>query len=293
MAKVKDITPKYDLIALKYKVVLPDNTGFGTQIGGLGTRLASTVSESINASGELVSNVVNSKLDTSTNEILGDFTFGGVGAIKMITDADNGLWISPTGILAKKAGATTLAITTGGDVTLVGTITATTGSIGGWTISSNAIYLDGSTDSDSSGMASSDYPFYAGKKYVDRATAPFRVTPDGALTATSATITGTINISNPSDIDGSTITNDSSWTDDTTADTAIANADTAQTAADDAQGDATTALNSLTDIALDSKITPVEKLTLLPIWGAILAEKITIDAQADVYSVSKVSYGTA
>lgn len=41
-------------------------------------------------------------------------------------------------------------------------------------------------------MASLDFPFYAGKKYTDRATAPFRVTPAGELYATSATITGAI-----------------------------------------------------------------------------------------------------
>ena len=174
----------------------------------------------------------------------------------------------------------------GSSLTIVGSISATTGSIGGWTISSNAIYLDGATDANSSGMTSADYPFYAGKKYVDRATAPFRVTPDGALVATSATITGTVNISNPGDIDGSTITNDSGWTDDTAA-------DNAQTAANDAQGDANTALSKLDDIASDSKITSVEKLTLKPIWDSILAEKTSIDTQADTYSVSKVAYGTA
>lgn len=82
---------------------------------------------------------------------------------------------------------------TGASGTFTGTITATTGSIGGWTISSTAIYFNGATDALSSGMASADYPFYAGKKYIDRATAPFRVTPDGVLVATGATITdGTI-----------------------------------------------------------------------------------------------------
>lgn len=69
-------------------------------------------------------------------------------------------------------------------------LSATTGTIGWWTIWSTAIYLDGSTDALSSWMASWDYPFYAWKKYADRAQAPFRVTPAGAVTMTSATITG-------------------------------------------------------------------------------------------------------
>ncbi|GAI78153.1 unnamed protein product, partial [marine sediment metagenome] len=70
-------------------------------------------------------------------------------------------------------------------------------------------------------------------------------------------------------------------------------ADGAQTAAENAQGDATTALGELDDIAADDKITPVEKLTLLPLWNGILAEKADIDAEADTFGVSKVAYGTA
>ncbi|MDD2778527.1 MAG: hypothetical protein PHI16_06535, partial [Methanocellales archaeon] len=102
----------------------------------------------------------------------------------------NGLWLSPTGILAKKAGVNTFTVTDEGDVALIGTITASAGSIGGWSISATALYYDGSTDALSAGMASADYPFYAGKKYADRATAPFRVTPAGAVVASDITITG-------------------------------------------------------------------------------------------------------
>jgi hypothetical protein len=64
--------------------------------------------------------------------------------------------------------------------------------IGSWAISSTALYLNGATDADSSGMSSSDYPFYAGKKFADRASAPFRVTKAGVLYATGATISGSI-----------------------------------------------------------------------------------------------------
>jgi len=64
--------------------------------------------------------------------------------------------------------------------------------IAGWSI--NAAYLakDTGIDSTSSGMSPTDFPFYAGSTYANRATAPFRVEPSGALTATSATISGTI-----------------------------------------------------------------------------------------------------
>jgi phage minor structural protein len=81
-----------------------------------------------------------------------------------------------------------------GNLFLDGSITATTGVIGGWTISSTAIYKDSGVDVTSSGMASADYPFYAGKQYASRSSAPFRVTDAGVLVATSATISGSITI---------------------------------------------------------------------------------------------------
>jgi len=77
-------------------------------------------------------------------------------------------------------------------------------------------------------------------------------------------------------------------------------ADTAQGAAEAAQADATTAISDaataqgeLDDIAADTKITPVEKLTAKPIWDAVVTEKSDIDTQSDTYSVSKVAYGAA
>lgn len=91
---------------------------------------------------------------------------------------------------------------------------------------------------------------------------------------------------NQADIDGSNINNDSGWTDDTAA-------DAARTVADNAQSDAIANDALLDDIAADDKITPVEKLTLKPLWDAVVAEKSDIDTQADTYSVSKTNYGTA
>jgi hypothetical protein len=74
------------------------------------------------------------------------------------------------------------------DVTVRGTIVAAAGSIGGWTIDTGHLYAgSGGTRA---GLAPATYPFYAGSE--TQASAPFRVTPAGALTATSATITGAI-----------------------------------------------------------------------------------------------------
>jgi hypothetical protein len=88
--------------------------------------------------------VVKANLDTSSKEILADFTFGASGAIKMITDANNGLWISPTGILAKKSGDTTLTIGNDGDATFAGTLAATGGTFGaitGGSININDVFV--------------------------------------------------------------------------------------------------------------------------------------------------------
>ena len=89
----------------------------------VGGRLATTIGSAINSSGNFINDLINSNLSTASKQILGDFTFGSSGAIKMITDANNGLWLSPTGILGKKAGVTTFAIGIDGSPTFRGEIT--------------------------------------------------------------------------------------------------------------------------------------------------------------------------
>ena len=82
----------------------------GSSIIGDNNVLARTIGSSINQSGQFIKDVVNTNLSTATKQILGDFTFGSYGAIKMITDDNNGVWLSPTGILGKKAGEPTFTI---------------------------------------------------------------------------------------------------------------------------------------------------------------------------------------
>jgi len=84
----------------------------------IGGRLASTLASAIDGSGHFI----DTRLNTSSKQILGDFTFGESGAIKMITDADNGVWISPTGILGKKAGVNTFTIGIDGDAVYSGNV---------------------------------------------------------------------------------------------------------------------------------------------------------------------------
>src|SRR3990167_9049983 len=81
----------------------------------------------------------------------------------------------------------------GADLDITGTITASAGVIGGWTINSAYLAKDTGTDATSAGMAPLDYPFYAGATYANRAAAPFRVTPAGDLYAESGTFAGDLN----------------------------------------------------------------------------------------------------
>jgi len=104
--------------------------------GTMNNMPTTSISGAFDSSGNVITELINEKLNTATKEILGDFTFGASVAIKMITDADNGLWISPTGILGKKTGATTFSITTSGDVYLKGELAAAFGTLGALTITS-------------------------------------------------------------------------------------------------------------------------------------------------------------
>ena len=80
------------------------------------------------------------------------------------------------------------------NVYLTGGIVASTGSIGGWTINSAYLAKDTGTNSTSAGLSPTDYPFFGGATYANRATAPFRVTNAGAIHAESGDIGGwTIN----------------------------------------------------------------------------------------------------
>lgn len=77
------------------------------------------------------------------------------------------------------------------------------------------------------------------------------------------------------------------------ADAAQTAANNAATAASNAQTSANAANSLLADISNDNKLTPVEKQSTKQEWDIIVSEKSKIDAQADVYGVSKTAYGTA
>jgi len=128
----------------EFRVGDPDNKYLhydGTDVdlvGSISGRSTAIIAGAINSIGHFI----DANLDTSAKTILGDFTFGESGAIKMITDENNGLWISPTGILGKKAGDTTFAIDILGNATFSGTLVAAAGTLGEITIGTNAWHVD-------------------------------------------------------------------------------------------------------------------------------------------------------
>lgn len=80
----------------------------------------------------------------------------------------------------------------GSTLTIEGSLRARTGYFGnsttGWNIGSSYVY----NDTYKAGMSPSDYPFYAGQTYANRATAPFRISTTGKLTASGVDMTGNI-----------------------------------------------------------------------------------------------------
>ena len=82
---------------------------------------------------------------------------------------------------------------------------AGTGKIGRWTFASNGEFYT-TVSSNTAGMGNGTYAFWAGAASGSASSAPFRVTYDGILTATSATITGEITATKLTVSSGATIT---------------------------------------------------------------------------------------
>ncbi len=126
---------------------------------------------------------------TSTATITGGTVQTAVSGARTVLDS-NGLAIYDATTQRAKIGsdgAGWLGAATTFSWTSAGVLTA-----GGWTVNNVALFKDTGVDATSAGMAPGDYPFYAGKQYADRATAPFRVSNAGILSATGATISGAI-----------------------------------------------------------------------------------------------------
>ena len=195
----------------------------------IGGRTGSALALAIDASANLVTDLINARIDSSAKTILSDFNFGAVnyaGAVKSGDIAWNtttgavtggsGVVVYRGGIVGAAAGVTTFSIdATTGSATFAGTLSAPSGDIGGYLI--GADYLRDAANS--FGLASTvtggdDVRFWAGDTFANRATAPLRITESGAIVATSATINGS-SISNQH-IFGSGVDSDATITGGTT-----------------------------------------------------------------------------
>ena len=112
-----------------------------------------------------------------------------IGKTSYADNATGGLWVGYTGgtYMLNLGNSTYSMKWDGSALNITGNITATTGTIGGWTIGAT----DLTSDAGATGMASSGgYRIWVGD--ATPANAEFRVSSAGALTATSAKITGDI-----------------------------------------------------------------------------------------------------
>ena len=120
-----------DTSKLKYDI----GTGTFDFIGTISGRSTLTIANAINITGQLVTDLVNARLDTSSKTILDAFTFGVSGALQIGTysaGVSGDIRISPNGIVGRnKSNVTTFAIDgTTGDATFGGNLTAPSGTLG-------------------------------------------------------------------------------------------------------------------------------------------------------------------
>ena len=173
------------------------NLGPDTTVNG---RVASVISSAIDANGHFIDD----NLNTLTNTILDSFSFGVSGALQIgtyVNGVTGDIRISPNGIVGRNsAGDNTFAIDgTTGNATFAGTLSAAAGTLGSITAGSFTGITIGIGTGDSIFKADSNGIYLGNATF---ASAPFRVTMAGDITATSATITGALTTGAGSSIDG-------------------------------------------------------------------------------------------
>lgn len=141
-----------------------------------------------------VTNLESVQTKTGSLTVDGNLTIGTGGSLRSgktsYADTSNaGFWMgidsSVAVIRIGNIGHTSGMVWDGTTLAITGTVTATSGTIGGWTISST----DLSADSGAIGMASSgSVRFWSG--HTTPSSAPFQVSSAGALTATSGSVGG-------------------------------------------------------------------------------------------------------
>lgn len=116
---------------------------------------------------------------------------GGADATSFHVDIDGNLWLGNAAFASAPFKVSNAGVLTATGATITGTITATTGTIGGFSV--GADYIRDAANS--MGLASTvtggdDVRFWAGATFANRATAPFFATEAGAVTASNFSFTG-------------------------------------------------------------------------------------------------------
>lgn len=135
--------------------------------------------------------VYNSMDQTASQNITLGSLYTGAGNNNIGIDPAQGIWLGNAKFANAPFSVTEAGVLKATAANIAGTITASTGTIGGFTINSDNI----NDAANSMGLASTvtgadDVRFWAGSTFANRATAPFRVTEAGAVTGSSVTITG-------------------------------------------------------------------------------------------------------
>jgi|GEM_PF-6712624 len=140
------------------------------------------------------SGIINSTIfEINTNAVLRTSDTVGDGTVNSAGVLINNTGFYACGVSQTPATANVKILATG-SATFSGTVTAVAGAIGGWTLGTNSLTTGSGATTvglDNTVTAGDDVRIYAGS--TTKTSAPFRVTEAGVLTATNATITGTVN----------------------------------------------------------------------------------------------------
>jgi len=176
---MEDFTPQYQYIPSKEKVISSDpEIGLGQTIGGMQVDAQQLSQGKVTIQG------------VAQRILIGDATAPLTG-IGIFMGSDQATTIGYDFRAGDPSGNYIHWDASAGTLTISGSITATSGTIGGFNIGADYIRDVANTFGLASTVSGSDdVRLWAGDTFANRATAPFRVTEAGAVTATSITISG-------------------------------------------------------------------------------------------------------
>lgn len=163
----------------------------------------------ISGSGEIAGFTIEDEYIEKNSVRLSSAGYLGIGGTIPTSYGDEGIWLGMDGATPKFSiykDANNSLLYDGTNIALTGSITASSGSIAGWNILANAIsqnnavlhssgYLSLGSGNNIARLDAVDANFRLWIGNAVAASAPFRVSPAGVLTASNATISGTINAS--------------------------------------------------------------------------------------------------